>query len=82
MTPLYDMIPDIHAGNPARLIVMLPEHQPLPGWKHTGSKREGFVAVFCEIRRRDVLGQGLQATENAKDSAVLRGFSWFVRRAS
>ena len=34
----------------------------IAGWaaagKHTGSKRERFAAVFCEIRRRDVLGQG------------------------
>ena len=27
-------------------------------WKHGGSKREGFAAVKCEIRRRDVLGEG------------------------
>jgi hypothetical protein len=37
--------------------VMLPEHHPLPAWKHGGSKRERFAAVNREIRRRDVLGE-------------------------
>ena len=37
---------------------MLPEHHPLAMWKRSGSKREGFAAVKCEIRRRDVLGEG------------------------
>ena len=37
---------------------MLPEHQPLALRKHSGSKRERFIAVSCEIPRRDVLGSG------------------------
>ena len=38
--------------------VVLPEHQPLPVWKRSGSKREWFVAVYCEIRRRDDAEEG------------------------
>jgi hypothetical protein len=38
---------------------MLPEHHPLPVRKQSGSKREGFAAFKCEIRRRDVLGEGV-----------------------
>ena len=41
------------------MIAVLPEHQPLPVWKHSGSKRERFAAVSCETRRRDCLGQGV-----------------------
>jgi len=37
---------------------MLPEHHPLTVWKHSGSKRERFAAVSCEIRRSDDAGQG------------------------
>jgi len=44
---------------PGRMIALLPEHQPLPVWKHSGSKRERFVAAYCEIQRRDDPGQGL-----------------------
>ena len=32
---------------------LLPEHQPLPVWKHSGSKRERFAAVSGENRRSD-----------------------------
>jgi hypothetical protein len=39
-------------------MVMLPENQPLPVWKHSGSKRERFAAVSCEIWRRDDAGEG------------------------
>ena len=37
----------------------IPEHQPLPVWKQSGSKRERFVAAYCEIQRKDDLGQGV-----------------------
>lgn len=40
------------------MIALLPEHQPLPAWKHSGSKRERFVAVSCEIQRKGYLRQG------------------------
>ena len=39
-------------------MVMLPEHQPLPVWKHSGSKRERFGAVSCVVRRKDDAGEG------------------------
>ena len=39
-------------------MVVLPEHQPLPVRKHSGSKRERFVAVFCIIQRNNDAGQG------------------------
>ena len=39
-------------------MVVLPEHQPLPVRKHSGSKRERFVAVSCVVRRKDDAGEG------------------------
>lgn len=36
------------------------------------------MAAYYEIRRREDCWQGLQATENAKDSAALRADFWFV----
>jgi len=40
------------------MIALLPEHHLLPVWKHSGSKRERFAAVSCEIQRKDDPGQG------------------------
>jgi hypothetical protein len=37
---------------------MLPEHQTLPVWKHSGSKREGFAAGYGEIWRGYDAGEG------------------------
>ena len=39
-------------------MVVLPEHLLLPVRKHSGSKRERFVAVFCVIGRNNDAGQG------------------------
>ena len=39
-------------------IALLPEHQPLPVWKHSGSKRERFGAVSCVVRRKDDAAEG------------------------
>jgi hypothetical protein len=39
--------------------VPLPEHQPSPVWKHSGSKRGRFIAAYCESQRKDDPGQGV-----------------------
>jgi len=58
-------------------IELLPWHQPLPVWKQEGEDRCGFVA---KSRAKSIRCSGLQTTEKAKDSVVLRGCSLFVRR--
>jgi len=40
-------------------LILLPEHQPLPVWKHSGSKRERFAAACCEIQRKGDPSQGV-----------------------
>ena len=43
----------------ARLVEAKPASQgEVPDWKHSESKRERFVAVYCEIRRRDDAEEG------------------------
>jgi len=41
------------------LMAVLPEHQLLPVWKHSGSKRERFAASCCEIQRKGDPSQGV-----------------------
>ena len=41
------------------LMAVLPEHQSLPVWKHSGSKRERFAAVYCEVQRKGDPSQGV-----------------------
>ena len=46
------------------------------------ARGRGSVRFLAQSGARTMRGRGLQATENAKDSAVLRGCSWFVRHGS